>query len=881
MSDPLSRLAPALADRYVIERELGQGGMATVYLAHDVRHDRNVALKVLRPELAAILGGERFLKEIRTTANLQHPHILPLHDSGEADGIVYYVMPYVEGESLRDRLTREKQLPVDDAVRIAREVADALAYAHRQGVIHRDIKPENVLLHGGHALVADFGIALAVSAAGGGTRLTESGMSLGTPHYMSPEQAMGEREITPRSDVYALGCVLYEMLAGEPPFTGPTAQAIIARVVTEEPRSLVLQRRTVPPYVEAAVLMALAKLPADRFAGAVQFAEALAAPMSRASTGRVLVATAPTRPDRWKRISAALGVVSVLLAATAVWALARGAAAGTPSVYDVGLSDSAAMVFGRPQTDFSVSARADFMVYTGQHGDTTTQLWFRSLIDLSTHAIPGTEGGGVPRVSPDGRRLAFFQSSKIKVIPIDGGPPRVLAEAHDITTLQWVSPTRLHVIDDDGNTLKWLDAEAGQTAESAVPYCIEAQWLADRQRLLCGGGGDKFGSLVDPVTRTVVPLRTPAEGRGDPASEPLLGSAFRVVDGRYLVYMSLDGDLRATTFDAASGRAGRSATVVAGVRREAYSGGGQFVLTPRGTLVYAPGPNAEIGRLVRAREEGTPQPLPIEQAAFLRYDLSPDGRRLAAAVQGVGRQELRIYDLRDGRRQVWLTARYVGQPLWSPGGDRLAVDVSDSVRSAILSGAPGSAMPPETLLAEPRRGENLMEPMDYPSDHLIIGNVWKSGLVVRFDPTAHPARVDTVLRGARFPALSPDGRRLAYEQPSTGEVLVSPYPALDRRVQVTAAGGEPVWLSATDVLFRWYPRWFRARIDPGTTDVVGAPQQWLRDPRFADTPGWSQRVTRDGSLLYLQGPEQTRAMFVRVIPHWVAQMKRAVAEANR
>jgi serine/threonine-protein kinase len=272
------RLSTALADRYRIERELGQGGMATVYLAYDVRHDRKVALKVLRPELSAILGAERFLAEIKTTANLQHPNILSLFDSGEADGTVFYVMPYVEGESLRDRLVREKQLPVEDAVSIAREVASALDYAHRHGVVHRDIKPENILLHDGRALVADFGIALAVSRSDGGTRMTETGMSLGTPFYMSPEQAMGEREITAKSDVYALGCVTYEMLVGEPPFMGPTAQAIIARVMTETPRSLQLQRHTIPPHVEAAVRRALEKLPADRFQSAADFATALRDP---------------------------------------------------------------------------------------------------------------------------------------------------------------------------------------------------------------------------------------------------------------------------------------------------------------------------------------------------------------------------------------------------------------------------------------------------------------------------------------------------------------------------------------------------------------------------------------------------------------------------
>ncbi|MEZ0335686.1 MAG: serine/threonine-protein kinase, partial [Gemmatimonadales bacterium] len=274
MPELLTRLQSALSDRYRLEREIGAGGMATVYVAHDIRHDRRVALKVLRPELAAVIGAERFLAEIRLTANLQHSHILPLFDSGAADSYLFYVMPYVQGETLRDRITREKQLPVADAIRIATEIASALDYAHRSGVVHRDIKPENILLHDGQALVADFGIALAASKASG-ARMTETGMSLGTPHYMSPEQAMGEREITARSDVYALGAVLYEMLTGDPPFTGSTAQAVVARVVTESPRPLTAQRHTIPPHVEAAVLTALEKLPADRFATAAQFAEAL------------------------------------------------------------------------------------------------------------------------------------------------------------------------------------------------------------------------------------------------------------------------------------------------------------------------------------------------------------------------------------------------------------------------------------------------------------------------------------------------------------------------------------------------------------------------------------------------------------------------------
>ncbi|MEK6768740.1 MAG: protein kinase [Gemmatimonadota bacterium] len=274
MTDLAERLRDALSDRYAIEHEVGQGGMATVFLAHDLKHDRSVALKVLHPELAAALGPERFLREIRVAARLNHPHIVPLHDSGQAGELLYYVMPYVDGESLRQRLTREKQLPVEEALEIARDVAAALDYAHRQQVVHRDIKPENVMLHEGEALVTDFGIAKAISAAGGPS-ITQTGMSVGTPAYMSPEQAAGEADPDGRSDVYSLGCVLYEMLAGVAPFSGPTAQAIITRRFTEPVPSVRAARPTVPESVDQAVTKALAKVPADRFATGAQLAQAL------------------------------------------------------------------------------------------------------------------------------------------------------------------------------------------------------------------------------------------------------------------------------------------------------------------------------------------------------------------------------------------------------------------------------------------------------------------------------------------------------------------------------------------------------------------------------------------------------------------------------
>jgi serine/threonine-protein kinase len=260
------RLVSALEGRYRIQREIGQGGMATVYLARDLKHDREVALKVLRPELGVAVGAERFLGEIRTTANLQHPNILPLYDSGAADGLLFYVMPYVEGETLRDRLAREKQLPVDEAVRIVVAVAGALQYAHQRGVVHRDIKPANILMQAGQPFLGDFGVALAVAAAGG-ARLTETGLSVGTPYYMSPEQATGDPVVGPPTDIYALGAVLYELLTGEPPYSGSTAQAVLGKILLGEAPSATSMRRSVPPNVDGAIRRALEKLPADRFGG--------------------------------------------------------------------------------------------------------------------------------------------------------------------------------------------------------------------------------------------------------------------------------------------------------------------------------------------------------------------------------------------------------------------------------------------------------------------------------------------------------------------------------------------------------------------------------------------------------------------------------------
>jgi serine/threonine-protein kinase len=293
MSMNVDRLSESLADRYKLEREIARGGMATVYLALDQKHQRNVALKVILPDIALSISGQRFLREIEITAHLAHPNVLPLLDSGEAGGFLYHVTPYMEGETLADRLKRERQLPIADAVRIAREVADALDYAHTEGIVHRDVKPENIILSKGHALIGDFGVARAIDV-GGGERLTQTGIILGSPAYMSPEQASGERNLDGRSDIYALGCVVYEMLCGEPPLIGRTSMSTIARRLKQTPDSLRVVRDSITPGMDETVLKALSRLPADRFARAQEFGHALAVTISGAAmptpyAGTVLV----------------------------------------------------------------------------------------------------------------------------------------------------------------------------------------------------------------------------------------------------------------------------------------------------------------------------------------------------------------------------------------------------------------------------------------------------------------------------------------------------------------------------------------------------------------------------------------------------------------
>ena len=416
-----AELSAALSGRYVVEREIGRGGMAVVYLARDTKHDRLVAVKVLNPELGAMLGAERFLSEIKTTATLHHPNLLPLFDSGEANGLLYYVMPYLEGESLRTRLEREQQLPIDDAVRIATGIANALSYAHEHGVIHRDLKPENVLLQHGQPVVLDFGIALAVRNAAEG-RKTQTGISVGTPQYMSPEQAAGEKQIDARADIYALGALTYEMLAGEPPHTGPSAQAIITKVMSAEPRPVTASRPSVPPHIASAVYRALARIPADRFPNAAEFARALehnAAGMATASTavpGGSLgsAADAPTHGWGARWVAGALVLFAVALALSA-WALRRPPAE----------RPSRQLVVNLPQLsrigDPVMSPTGTAVAFTGDG-----RLWIRFLEDLDARPLEGTTDATAPFWSPDGLQVAYFVGNRVFSVPARGGAPRLL-----------------------------------------------------------------------------------------------------------------------------------------------------------------------------------------------------------------------------------------------------------------------------------------------------------------------------------------------------------------------------------------------------------------------------------------------------------------------
>jgi serine/threonine-protein kinase len=796
MTDALARLAAALGHSYRLDRELGQGGMATVYLAEDLKHDRRVALKVLRPELAAVIGAERFLKEIKVTANLQHPHILGLIDSGEVDGLLWYAMPFVEGESLRDRLQREKQLPIPEAVRLATEVAGALDYAHRHGVIHRDIKPENILLHDGSALVADFGIALAASSAG--TRMTETGMSLGTPHYMSPEQAMGEREITARSDVYALGCISYEMLTGDPPFTGSTAQAIVAKVVTERPHALRSQRHTIPPHIEAAVLTALEKLPADRFATAAEFAAALA-DRGYTSTTMAVVAGGSSEGRRWRLVAAALAMALLATAIAAVVGWMRQPPPGMVRRFDVALTGTYPN-FASPL----FSPDGSRLIYASLEG----ALQLRDADALDARPIPGSESAWSPVFSPDSRALAINTGfpGAIKILPLAGGAVRTLvADSTFGQGLDWSTDDWIYYLHGEhyGRDLMRIRATGGSPEFVARPDSASAILMFLYPQVLPGGrilltlqmkDGDPKAGILDPGTGALTILADGVLSRYAPTG--------------HLIVAGVDGTLQAARFDAPAGTLRGSFTPVAeGLAVSLFSGTGVFTLSEEGTLGYQRTPTPH--QVVRVPRDGSQEEAldPGWQDRFASVSLAPDGSRLAIAVERAGRTELWVRSLETGamtRLSSGGTWNY--RPSWSPDG-REVVFTSDQ-RGKITTyrvRADGSARPEPLLAVTPSVDEAV-----YSRDGEWL--IYRGGSGGGRDIFARRTAGDTTdlalvnSRAEEFsPTLSPDGRWLAYASDETGrtEVYVRPFPdAGAAKFTVSRNGGsEPLWNPAGGELF--------------------------------------------------------------------------------
>jgi eukaryotic-like serine/threonine-protein kinase len=787
----LARLSAALADRYRIERELGAGGMATVYLAHDLKHEREVAIKVLKPELAAVLGADRFIVEIKTTAALQHPHILPLFDSGSADGFLFYVMPYVRGETLRTKLDRETQLGIDEAVRITRDVADALDYAHRHGVIHRDIKPENILLHDGRPMVADFGIALALSAAAGG-RMTETGMSLGTPHYMSPEQATADKEISGRSDIYSLGSVLYEMLTGNPPHTGSSAQQIIMKIIAEPIEPVTKYRKSVPPNVAAATAKALEKLPADRFESARAFGEALANPAFTTiyGGGRGRAHTGNPRRVWWAAAS-----IAAIAFATTGWAMLRPAREATATVIRFRLTGGADLrvADGRP----AISRDGRTLVFRGVRGGISMLFW-RALDDSVVHAIPGTENASLPFLSPDGKWIAFFSLVGLQKMQFSGGAATVVSTSVAARGGAWTNgdviligmPGQMLEIPAGGGTprpVAPLDTAHGETSQSfPLP-------LADGETVVytsgrTGIGGSQIGVL--------------SLSKGTTQLLDLPGTTALAVLDDHLIYVSSTGSLMAVPFDSRHARVtGAPVTVATGVAVPG-SGNAYAAISPSGSLVYQAG--AATSQIMLVDLQGVGKILVPDSKAFSHPRFSPDGKRLAIDVATAASTDIWIYDIGSGTSTRLTSEGDNARPEWTPDGKQVLYMATNHAeqkgRGAELwwqpSDGSGAA---KVLQSHPKSSVN--EGVFTADGHILAYRISGGGAYedlwyrqLEGDTASKPIVTTKFTEWA--PRFSPDGRWVAYtsDQSGTTEVYVQAFPALGARYPVSIGGGRtPIW----------------------------------------------------------------------------------------
>ena len=888
MTDSLNRLKAALADRYAIDEEIGSGGMATVYLAEDLKHQRKVAVKVLRPELAAVLGAQRFVQEITTTANLQHPHILPLFDSGEADGFLYYVMPYIEGETLRDKLNRETQLGIEEAVKITTEVADALDYAHRNNVIHRDIKPENILLHDGRPMVADFGIALAVSAAAGG-RMTETGISLGTPHYMSPEQATAEKDLTNRSDIYSLGCVLYEMLTGEPPHTGASAQAIVMKIVTEDVQPVTELRKSVPAHVAAATAKSLEKLPADRFEGAAKFAEALTNP---AFTKSIVQTDAPTGRSA---VSNALSVktlgalLAVFVALTLFGWLRPGPSMETRRIAVPPPPGTEFLPDG--STTVALSPDGETVVFVARMGD-SMMLYRRSINDFDAEPIPGTEGAQVPFFSPEGEWVGFMTGSprQVRKVPLAGGPVVTVAETGTFRRdALWRSDETIIIVADGGGLLTVPDRGG-----TLIPLTVldtaagELQHFGPREL-------DDGRLMFSIATRAGYRLATMAEGeqewhvlQGDlrSASESdFRASPYYLPEG-FLIGRS-QGVWYAWPLDIDDG-----SVLGAGIRvlDEAWT---HFSISDRGDVAYHAfprgGPEAFV---MRVDADGIAEPIVALEAGTWRWPrVSPDGTRLAIGTIGTGlavgtssmSNNIWVLDLQSGARHRLQTGGYQTEPVWSPDGQKIAfsglVDSTSTIGIHVWN-ADGSGSG-EVLYA----GDFDTWPSSWSTDgqHFAFtgGDIDNDVWVVDLDSTRTLHQVTDLSSDQRNPVFSPDGQWLAYQSDESGrfEVVVVPYPELDAKHPISFDGGtEPIWgQNGRQLYYRNGRRMMRVAVRTAPGFAVGAPEELFRGAFEQDlSRDRSYDVTPDGNHFFLLQADPAAAPELRIVTNWIEELKAKV-----
>ncbi len=788
MNATIERLTSALADRYRVERELGAGGMATVYLAHDLRHERDVAIKVLHPDLGAVLGGERFLAEIKTTARLQHPHILPLLDSGVADGLLYYVMPFVKGETLRAKLTRETQLALPEAVRITTEIADALEHAHAQGVIHRDIKPENILLQDGHALVADFGIALAVQQAGG-QRMTQTGLSLGTPQYMSPEQASGEKSVDARSDIYALAAVAYEMLTGNPPFTGSNVQAIIARVLASDPEPPSRVRKTIPAPVEAAVLQGLAKLPADRFASAKEFATAL---RGESTSGGVRVPSAHAAVRRGWSLWLPWAATAVASAAALFFAVTK----RSQTSGDVGVSSVAVSVelpegvttdnVGLP---LAVSADGQTIVVAGSGSDFTRRLYRRGLRDAVVVALAGTEEATFPTFSPDGKSVAFVAKGHLRKVPLDGGAVKDIADVGEVYGVAWSTNGSLIVsangqlvsVDENGGPLRPMsDASPTDKRNDRFPMLLPdgksllyATWSGGIASARVMKRPISSGASISIALDSVVPIAA------------LQNGLIVAMAGGAVGFVPTNADY--------SHAEGQPRKLMDGISN--WITVAHVAVSPTGTLVYQPGTAIADLTLVDP-VTGREEIVSPERREFNDARVSPDGRRIASYAYVGLRAEITITDLANHSTTRLLNPGIRnGRPEWSPDGTRVLSrgQLPDGNSRIEIRKADGSDSP---VMLQPNGWEAMYSP-DGKTLLYRVGTAstadiyWRN---IEGDTTSHAFLTSPGTdQDARF---SPDGSRVAWDSDASGvqQVFLARFPAADERLQISDNGGEqPVW----------------------------------------------------------------------------------------